>query len=59
MPSSKTSSTKQRKTGPLTTDWSAAVRRAFKGAHEDVLKEAERLKRLGILDERGRLVKKS
>ena len=48
-----------RKTGPATTDWSATVKRAFKGAHEDVLKEHERRKRLGIIDEDGKLLKRA
>jgi hypothetical protein len=48
-----------RKTGPLTSDLGAAMKRAFKGAHEDVLKENERLRRLGIIDENGNLLKRS
>jgi hypothetical protein len=45
-----------RKTGPLTSDWKGAVERAFEEAHGDVLKENERLKRLGIIDENGNLL---
>jgi hypothetical protein len=48
-----------RKTGPVSTDLSAVMKRAFKGAHEDVLKEHERRKRLGIIDEDGKLLKRS
>jgi hypothetical protein len=46
-----------RKTGPLTTDYDAMLKRVIKGAHEDVLKDIERHKRLGIIDENGRLLK--
>ncbi len=45
--------------GPLTDNWDDVLKRAVKGAHEDVLKETERLRRLGIIDEQGRLLKKS
>jgi hypothetical protein len=46
-----------RKAGPLTTDYDAMLKRVIKGAHEDVLKEIDRLKRLEIIDDNGRLLK--
>jgi hypothetical protein len=47
-----------RRTGAAIPDWDATLKRALKRAHEDAIKETDRLRRLGIIDEKGRLVKK-
>jgi hypothetical protein len=43
---------------PNLDDWDGTLRRAIKGSHEDVLAERERLRKQGVIDEPGNLLKK-
>jgi hypothetical protein len=48
-----------RKKGAAVPDWDATLRRALEAAHQDALKETERLRRLGIIDENGNLLRRT
>jgi hypothetical protein len=46
------------KLDPDLRDWDGIVKRAVRRAHKGVLAETDRLQKLGIIDERGSLIKK-